>query len=261
MATLYHYTSTHHLQFIMAHGRLMTTESNLSPEQYTAPMCVWLTTDPDPKGKHGIGLNCAVNKEEVRFTLDVPDDLVHGWNAWAGENGIDAGWRRFLVESSGGKYVTDTWRLVFQSVPSSMWVAVENLATGENYDLTNAGYDLNEEYFDFAETAFPGVVTGLQAALADGVIPGVAEEDVRLLLAEQALYDRVITASDKMDVVAWLSRSNIPASILNSVYVGAPHLFRTGRLPDGDIAVICQSNVPQMNRAQRRAAKSRRKVA
>jgi len=264
MTTLYHFTSTHHLAYIMAHGRLMTTDSDVSKDQYAAHMCVWCTTDPDPGGKHGLGLSRAVNKEEVRFTLEVPDDLVHEWDSWAASQSIEAGWRRFLVKNAGGVGVTDTWRLIFQSVPSSMWVAVENLVTGEKYDITDAGHDLNEKYFDFTEANVCWVVPAIQSGLRDGIISVAAEHDVCALLAEGAVGGGVIPLGQKADFMAWLKRSHVPVMVLNAVYVSASGGFKTGHLTDGTVAVVYspRPQVPQMNRSQRRAmAKSKRRVA
>lgn len=260
MTTLYHYTSAYHLKFIMAHGRLMTTDSDFAREQFAAPMCVWCTTDPDPAGKHGLrGGGCAVDKTEVRFTLKIPDELVCEWSGWAIENGMDALWRLSLTEAAGGERVADTWRLVFESVPSSMWVAVENMKTGETYDLALAGYDANEEYSTFVEREFGSAVTAIQECLKSGAIPAMAEGDVCQMLSAYAAESGAVASSDASDMLAWLSRSKIPLGFLNAVYAGDPSVFRMARKQDGTNVVACANNVPQMNRAQRRAAaKSRR---
>lgn len=252
MATLYHFTSTYHLPFIMAHGRVTTSDSDVAVEQYAAPRCVWCTTDPEPEGKHGLHARCAVNKEEVRFTLEVPDDLVHEWREWATTQNMDAHWRSALTRSAGGERVTDTWRIVFQHIPASMWVAVDNLKTGETYDLAHVGYDENDEYSDFVEREFSVVVAAVQHRLLVGDILGVAEGDVCALFAGLAASSGVVTQSEQHDISAWLARSNIPVSFLSAVFVGAPHALQMGRTSEGEQAVVCQRHAPQMNRAQRR---------
>lgn len=262
MTTLYHFTSTYHLPFIMAHGRLMTTESNLSHEQYAAPSCVWFTTDPEPGGKHGLG--GSANKEEIRITVEVPDDLIVEWAAWATKNRMTSDWRNVLLRGGGGMSAGDTWRMVFQSVPSSMWVAVENMTTGQKCDFTGAGDGLNRHYFDFAEANICEVVLTLQNALREGMMPCVTESNACQLLTEMAVLRDAIEPSDRADLIAWLEGSLIPMSALSAVSASLTGEFQTVHLPDGTIAVVYAPSpqAPQMNRAQRRAtAKNQKRVA
>jgi len=263
MTTLYHFTSTHHLPFIMAHGRLMTTESNLSHEQYAAASCVWFTTDPEPGGKHGL-CGGSADKEEIRITVEVPDDLVVEWAAWATKNHMTSDWRKVLLGGGGGKSVADTWRMVFQSVPSSMWVSVENMTTGEKCDFVGAGDGMNQHYFDFAEANIREVVLAFQYGLRGGIMPSVTEANVCQLLAEWAVARDAIEPSGRADLIAWLEGSLIPSTVLSAVYASLTGEFQTRHMPDGTIAVVYSPSpqVPQMNRAQRRAmAKNQKRVA
>jgi hypothetical protein len=128
--TLYHYTSIERWQLIAAHGRLNTTESNLSFRRaHAGPDVVWLTTDPECRHGHGLLSTLdGTDKTRVRVAVELPNRDVHKWRQWADARGIHPIWRSRLIESSRGG--ASTWRLVTKPIPSRRWVEVIDRATG-----------------------------------------------------------------------------------------------------------------------------------
>jgi hypothetical protein len=122
---LYHYTAVWHMPSILADSELRATESNLSrAQEHAGPDVVWLTRSETPSA-YGLGLDTpAVDKTEVRITVDVPDAVP--WSTWCEAHGIDRCWRRTLEK---GRY-PETWYVVEHPVPSSEWVSVEIRAEG-----------------------------------------------------------------------------------------------------------------------------------
>ena len=122
---LHHFTSTVHLPRIFDAGHLRCTESNLHPITANAgPDVVWFTTMDTPALGHGLS-GSIVDKSEVRFTVDVPDNWVRPWLPWAEAQGIDAGWLSVMVEAGGGREAAESWRVTFRPVRSDRWVAVD----------------------------------------------------------------------------------------------------------------------------------------
>lgn len=121
MKLLYHYTSIERWHLIADSGRLNTTESNLSPRRpHAGPDVVWLTTDPDCRHGHGIrkGLD-GTDKTRIRISVQLHSREVHRWLDWAARHGIDADWRRTLIEVSGGG--VSSWRVTEKPIRPTRW--------------------------------------------------------------------------------------------------------------------------------------------
>ena len=148
MKTVYHYTCLEHLPKILGAGFLKTTESNVSIErEHAGPDVVWLTTDPDCKHGHGIGLDTVLHnarqigiepdaemlkrwdKTRIRFTVRMPNDHVHKWIDWSKKFQMNELWRKSFVKAAGGG--VGTWRVVEHPIMQDRWVEVLDRHTGE----------------------------------------------------------------------------------------------------------------------------------
>lgn len=114
MVHFYHFTSEHHLPKIVDAGFLKTVESNLSIRRTDAgPRVLWLTDLPLPAAQE-VGLDgSSVDKTAVRFTLELPQDLVHPWTRWSRKRYITKRWAAVLEEGKArriGSSLPDPYR-------------------------------------------------------------------------------------------------------------------------------------------------------
>ena len=124
---LYHFTSRWHLQHIVLDGFIKTTESNVSPHHaHAGSDVVWLTSDPNPATHSGWKEGSAVDKTEVRFTLELPDTEVRQWQWWSENYDIDLRWAAAL-ESVGGH---ESWYVIERPVTRFEWTKIEKLKRG-----------------------------------------------------------------------------------------------------------------------------------
>lgn len=136
MKTLYHYTSIERWGRIKDDGRLNTTDSCLvAPSRDGAlnenrgPSVVWLTTDGEGTLGHGLQNTLdRTDKTRVRVTVQLPNNEVHKWKDWALRRRINPRWLRSLTEDQSG---ASTWRITERPIPSTRWVEVVDLETGE----------------------------------------------------------------------------------------------------------------------------------
>lgn len=92
---LYHFTARFYLPSILGSGRLLLTESNLSPYVTDAgPRVVWLTDSANPTD-HGL----SPAKREVR--IDVDTTAAVRWADFAALHGINRQWYRVLDRTGG----------------------------------------------------------------------------------------------------------------------------------------------------------------
>lgn len=227
---MYHFTSPDHIEEILSLGVLYAVESDLSiAEQFAAPSCVWFTTDPNPSGKHGLG-GSAADKEAIRITVEVPDEDVVVWSEWADSNSMNSKWRRILTKIAGGREVVDTWRLVFRPVHSDEWVSVENLRTGETYDVAKAGRTYDERFFGFTQSFVPNAVASLKQRMRLGLTPILCESDIRKYLVKQFVRHEGCCPVTARRYDKWLSGTGFPRLLLDNVYCGLLPLgcFATG---------------------------------
>lgn len=127
--TLYHFTSPDHLPLILADGFLKTVESNVSfRREHAGPDVVWLTTHERAEAGHGLE-NPRHDKRAIRFTVRLDKRAVHRWREWARAKGSSAETMALLAEASGGG--VSSWRVTERAIPSSAWVEVRDMRTGE----------------------------------------------------------------------------------------------------------------------------------
>lgn len=133
---LYHYTSHHHLNLILATGLLKTCESNIGAPQgrdpvverrwregphgeHFGPDVVWLTLAAYPHPPMALGLdNSAVDKTEVRVTVEVDDALEY--LPWVKREGINRSWLHALTKRRD----PGSWFVVLREVPWTEWTEV-----------------------------------------------------------------------------------------------------------------------------------------
>lgn len=120
---LYHYTSRVHLAQIGLDGFLRVTESNISPtERLAGPNVVWLTSSHD-WDKQSWMVGSAVDKTEVRFTVEVPHRDVSWWPEWSARHEIDIDWYDSLNEAGGGN--AERWYVCERPIFKVEWLEVE----------------------------------------------------------------------------------------------------------------------------------------
>jgi hypothetical protein len=140
---LYHYTSTKHLPFIIQHGYLAPSESNIgspNPDEAPAgahlgPDVVWLLDTPDLDHDHGIKGKADVyqhlrDKTEVLFVLELQ---AIKWSDWEPVLWMNPNWRRTLVDIGGGPEAADHWYVFPGRIHKKRWVSVRNTKTDEVY--------------------------------------------------------------------------------------------------------------------------------
>jgi hypothetical protein len=150
---LYHFTSEHHIQQILADQKLRLAGANI-----TAPWqgnldesCVWFLDTPTLEFDHGLSaasklgwganLKPAVrdkyDKTRIRLTVDLDrSDPLRGlrpvgWIGWAHEQGINDTWFNAIVKAGGGIEAAKHWWITTGEVPAERWVEIENVATGQ----------------------------------------------------------------------------------------------------------------------------------
>lgn len=149
---LWHFTSIFHLVAIVEAGSLRLTDSVIGSSRsdwpptgdHAGPDVLWCFDTPDPDvgdpemlighryvprrvfGRRvGRGKLHRIDKQLVRFTLDVPDSEVVAWVPWARAQGIDERWLEALTRNNP----PDGWRCVLRPVPESEWVTVDTRPT------------------------------------------------------------------------------------------------------------------------------------
>jgi hypothetical protein len=124
---LYHFTSAFHLPAILESGYLKTVESNVSfKREHAGPDVVWLTTSPTPEAGNGLQ-GSAVDKSEIRFTVEVDKRSVHKWREWAKARGSSPDAMAILARAGG----SNSWRVVAAPIRAESWVEVRNMPTSE----------------------------------------------------------------------------------------------------------------------------------
>jgi hypothetical protein len=124
---LYHYTSQHHLPYILRDGHLKVTESNIGSPLPTmepsgmrvGPDVVWFSTHGAPDA-NDLGLvSTSVDKTKVRFTVNVKD--AEPWCSFADRHEINPEWRDIIEEGRAPK----SWYVVERNVLRSEWLYVQ----------------------------------------------------------------------------------------------------------------------------------------
>ena len=115
MKTLYHYTTTEHLESIRTDGYLRTTDSVLLPgapsfETRTARTVVWLTDSVVWRQRWQQG--STADKSEIRFVLRMKEEDVHHWREWARMHGSPPRWMAHIERTGGGKQAANHWFVV-----------------------------------------------------------------------------------------------------------------------------------------------------
>lgn len=127
-APLYHYTAPAHLPRIVQAGFLRLTESNVSLTQAHAGRDVlWLTTDANAGGSHGLSIGMNVpgtlaDKTRVRFTVYTPDAVP--WLESEEYAAMDPRFRSGIIRAGGGAAAARTWWVAYEPVPRAHWIAV-----------------------------------------------------------------------------------------------------------------------------------------
>jgi hypothetical protein len=112
---LFHYTNWLNCVGIMDSGEIRRTESHIGSAdpkmlpcgEHVGPDVVWLTTKSTATAngvdrllvtlkQKSVQLGCpmiALDKTQVRLTVEIPDDEVHSWPEWAKAHGIHGRWQ------------------------------------------------------------------------------------------------------------------------------------------------------------------------
>ncbi|MGD0235396.1 MAG: hypothetical protein ABSC55_12785 [Syntrophorhabdales bacterium] len=141
--TLYHFTSTHHLEHwpILQQG-LVGTDVPIAIDRPGPLAAVWLTSNPNPANQ-GWKDGSTVDKTEVRFTLRfrLPTFSLKKWSIYASEQKVSREWYATLDKTGGGG--SDNWWLFFGHVPAEDFVSIE-VRQGHKYlPLGDIMADLN----------------------------------------------------------------------------------------------------------------------
>jgi hypothetical protein len=122
---LYHFTSTTHLPRILRTEYLKTVESNIAapPYAHVGPDVVWLLDTPTCDYPHGL-LKSSVDKQEIRFTVDVPGIR---WLDWPPVAKMELDWRRALLKAAGGEDAAAHWYVYPRRIPAKRWVEIRNV--------------------------------------------------------------------------------------------------------------------------------------
>lgn len=262
---LYHFTSPRHLEAIMAAGYLKTVESDISGSvRNKGPQVVWTTTDPDPRGKHGLNLG-ATDKERIRFTIEVPDHEAHEWRGWAESLGIEAWWKQHLFRNAGGEAVTETWRVIPRIVPHTEWVRVEDRSTGDVIDHSAAG--TGEPTPDFySEECLVTVAASLHYLLAGNEIEAISMGDVAQMLVNEPISNGTCPESDRSRLEHLVHRDMLAERVVDKLllcdlprtrYEGELHVLSPWTLKAAarQAALAERDGRPQNARPKKRAPK------
>lgn len=188
MATLYHFTSKRQLQGILSTGELfMTPNQHLSMPGQVFPV-LWLSSDSG-EGRAGNTVAAAlnldqavqgqhVNRTEIRFTVEVPDEEVRSWDDYAAEFGVSPTVMRRLQKWPKHP----EWWIPFErSIPSDEWVEISQGGQGAWVPVftpdspvcscalcTDAGYNDEADAWDWDVTPLP-VISGEHAGLVQSI--------------------------------------------------------------------------------------------
>lgn len=122
-----------HLPQIVARGRLMLTESNISLKRaHAGPPVVWFTTHETAEAGHGLKFDptfenlhdwAQIDKTRIRITVDLPKSRVTKFVHWAKSQGASA---ETLAELAtlGGLY---SWWVSTQMVTMDRWVEIRDM--------------------------------------------------------------------------------------------------------------------------------------
>ncbi len=129
---LFHYTSISALPNIVRTGRLMLSESELSPKRRMAGRpVVWLTKSDDPKSSgimHDPTLQNLrdfdlIDKTRIRFKVELPNKLVTRYRDWAKGQGIDRNWLAHQMTFPGA----NSWFVTTRPIEMFCWREVIDL--------------------------------------------------------------------------------------------------------------------------------------
>lgn len=137
MTTLYHFTSKRQLAGILSSGELlMTPNPHLSAPGEKFPV-LWLSSESgDGKGAAtvaaGLNLDQAINRQlvnrtEIRFTVEVPDDEVVTWADYADFYGVLP---KVIRKYAKWPRHSEWWVPFTRSIPAEEWVEISQ-GTGE----------------------------------------------------------------------------------------------------------------------------------
>ena len=157
MPKFYHFTSTFHLPLILKDGVLRTTESNVSYEiEDAGPRVVWFLDVPElGDAPHGLrGEYQAVDKSEVRFTVELPKSKVLRWAEFSRRYQQAEQARAAMIEAGGGPAAARRWWVTEAPVPRSRWRAVAvrrdegwvDLGDADLDDIAEAPIDYEQVY-------------------------------------------------------------------------------------------------------------------
>lgn len=128
---LYHYTSVRQLKPILSAGELLMTPSPWTPREIGVVPALWLTTEDGVSHygdtlAHGLGLAGAtlgvqVDRIEVQFKVDVPEDVVSSWDEYCDFYGVSS-----IMRRKAAKWPSNSswWVPCFRSIKSDEWLSV-----------------------------------------------------------------------------------------------------------------------------------------
>jgi hypothetical protein len=132
--TFFHFTSIHHLPFIIGDGFLNVTDPYLDQHNpHAGPPVVWLLDEPEvPEGidvfervlAHGI----SVEKRRIRFEVECKGAIR--WLDWAPARQMDPEWRDIQIRTGGGIERAEHWYVKPAPVWRKHWVRIEDLEQG-----------------------------------------------------------------------------------------------------------------------------------
>jgi hypothetical protein len=131
MTRLYHYTSRRQLPAILSSGELLMTPNPYTPKEIGVQPVLWLTNQDGVAYygdtlAHGLGLSGStlgvqVDRLEVQFVVEVPDDEVVSWEDYCDYYDVSSVMRRRAAKWPSK---SEWWVPFLRSVPSSEWVMV-----------------------------------------------------------------------------------------------------------------------------------------
>jgi hypothetical protein len=145
--TLYHFTSTTHLPFILKEG---LTKGDVPVSPFTGFNGVWFTTCRTIDSQAGM-LRCGVDKTQVRITAEIAEsnkNLVK-WSVLATVLNIDRDWYRILDKTGG--YGSNTWYVYTDVLSPDMFKKVEyRISTSSPYQEFDTESDFGKSIIEKA---------------------------------------------------------------------------------------------------------------
>lgn len=126
--TFYHFTSEHHIPFILREGVLQPTDPNLDMfDSSMEPRVVWLLDQPEATGGNSMHHGLSDIKRRIRIEVDVP---AIKWTNWVPARKMDPDWRETLIRVGGGPEAADHWYVLPGPIRANRWRSIVDMATG-----------------------------------------------------------------------------------------------------------------------------------